>query len=120
MSDEQKIVVEVPSDRGHYSPVAIPQSSKLEEFKKGWINAIALPDNLADLAFDVTASLAIPALFTSCWVSLPLPSFIRWGVMVLVALSGVIACYLRQAIPEIETILLIRLGLVLVGVLVGS
>ncbi|ACC80330.1 hypothetical protein [Nostoc punctiforme] len=119
MADEQKIVVEVPSDRG-YSPVAsTAQVSRLEEFKKGWRNAIALPDNLADLAFDLTASLTIPALFSSSWVSLPLPSFIRWGVMVMLALSGVIACYLRQAIPEIETILLIRLGLIFVGVLLG-
>jgi hypothetical protein len=65
MADEQKIVVEVPSDRGHYSPVPIPHSNRLEEFKKGWVNAIALPDNLADLAFDLTASLTIPALFSS-------------------------------------------------------
>ncbi|MEH2200951.1 hypothetical protein [Nostoc sp.] len=120
MADEQKIVVEVPSERG-YSPVAsTAELSRLEEFKNGWRNAIALPDNLPDLAFDLTASLAIPALFTSCWVSLPLPSFIRWGVMVMVALSGVIACYLRKAIPEIETILLIRLGLLFVGVLLGT
>ncbi|MEH2188310.1 MAG: hypothetical protein V7K64_19380 [Nostoc sp.] len=120
MADEQKIVVEVPSSSGHYSPVPTQELSKLEEFKKGWMDAIALPDNLADMAFDVTASVAIPALLTSCWVSLPLPSFIRWGVMVVVMLSGVIACYLRQTIPETEPILLIRFGLIFVGVLLGS
>lgn len=121
MADEQKVVVEVPSDRGHYSPVTSTRElSKLEEFKKGWVDAIALPDNLPDMAFDIITSVAIPAMLTSCWVLLPLPNFIRWGVMGVVVLSGVIACYLRETIPEIQSILLIRLGLAFVGVLLGS
>ncbi|MEH2246384.1 hypothetical protein [Nostoc sp.] len=120
MADEQKIVVEVPSSSG-YSPLnSTVELSQLEKFKKGWISAIALPDNLPDMAFDITTSVAIPALLTSCWVSLPLPNFIRWGVMGVVVLSGVIACYLRETIPEIQPILLIRLGLVFAGVLLGS
>jgi hypothetical protein len=119
MADEQKIVVEVPGNSG-YSPVPIPQSNKLEEFKKGWINAIAFPDNLPDMAFEITSWVAIPAMFTSCWVSLPLPSFIRWGVIGTLALSGVIACYLKQTIPEIGNILWIRLGLVAFGLVLGS
>ena len=62
MADEQKIVVEVPSSNGHYSPVvSTAELSKLEEFKKGWRNAIAFPDNFTDLAFDLIASLTIPA-----------------------------------------------------------
>lgn len=119
MADEQKIVVEVPSDRGHYSPVPIPQLSKLEEFKKGWVDAIALPDNLADMAFDITASVAIPALLTSCWVSLPLPGFIRLGVLGVLAIAGVLLCYLRQAVPEVDEELSLRVGLAALGVLLG-
>lgn len=121
MADEQKIVVEVPSVRGDYSPLGgTAELSKLEEFKKGWVDAIALPDNLPDMAFDIITSVAISALLTSCWVSLPFPNFIRWGVMGVVVLSGVIACYLGETIPEIEPILLIRLGLIFAGVLLGS
>ncbi|RCJ37631.1 hypothetical protein A6769_12070 [Nostoc punctiforme NIES-2108] len=119
MADEQKIVVEVPSDRGHYSPVPIPQASKLEEFKKGWIQAIALPDNLPDLAYTLASTVAIPALLSSCWVSIPIPSFIRLGVLGILAIAGIVVMYLRQAVPEVKDILLLRVGLVAVGVLLG-
>lgn len=120
MADEQpKIVVEVPSDRGSYSPVPIPQSNKLEEFKKGWIDAIAFPDNLPDLAYELASTVAIPALLSSCWVSIPLPGFVRLGVLAVLAISGVMAIYLRQALPEVKDILLLRLGLIAVGVLLG-
>ncbi len=118
-NESQKIVVEVPSDRGGYSPVPIPQQSRVEEFRKGWINAIALPDNLPDLAFELTSCLAIPALFSSCWVTIPIPGFIRFGVLVLLAIAGVWACYLRQAVPEVEGALLLRIGLIALGVLLG-
>ncbi|MCF2149795.1 hypothetical protein IQ276_025885 [Desmonostoc muscorum LEGE 12446] len=44
MPDEQpKIIVEVP-DRGSYSPLPTQESNKLDDFKKGWINALALPE----------------------------------------------------------------------------
>ncbi|MEH2357521.1 hypothetical protein [Nostoc sp.] len=119
MADEQKIVVEVPSSSGHYSPFPIPQLSKLEEFKKGWIQAIALPDNLPDLAYSLVSSVAIPALLSSCWVSVPMPGFIRLGVLGLLAIAGIIVMYLRQSVPEVKDILLLRVGLVAVGVLLG-
>lgn len=119
MADEQKIVVEVPSDRGHYSPVPSPQSSKLEEFKKGWVNAIALPDNLPDLAYTLASTVAIPALLSSCWVSIPFPGFIRLGVLGVLAIAGIVVMYLRQSVPEVRDILLLRVGLVAVGVLLG-
>lgn len=117
---EQKIVVEVPTERGHYSPVPIPQHpNKLEEFKRGWVNAIALPDNLPDLAFDLASTVAIPALLSSCWVSIPFPGFIRLGVLAVLALAGTVVIYLRQTIPEVKNILLLRVGLIAVGVLLG-
>ncbi|MDM9580900.1 hypothetical protein [Nostoc sp. GT001] len=119
MADEQKIVVEVPSDRGHYSPIPIPQPSRLEEFKKGWRDAIALPGNLPDLAYSLTSTVAIPALLSSCWVSIPFPGFIRLGVLGVLAIAGVVTLYLRQAVPEVKDILLLRVGLVAVGVLLG-
>lgn len=120
MADEQKIVVEVPSDRGGYSPVAsTAELSKLEEFKKGWISAIALPDNLPEMAYTLTSTVAIPALLSSCWVSIPIPGFIRLGVLGVLAIAGIIALYLRQAVPEVKDILLLRVGLVAVGVLLG-
>ncbi|MEH1862066.1 MAG: hypothetical protein V7L21_29600 [Nostoc sp.] len=119
MADEQKIVVEVPSSSGQYSPFPIPHSNKLEEFKKGWINAIALPDNLPDLAYSLVSSVAIPAMFSSCWVSLPMPGFIRLGALSVLAIAGIVILYLRQTVPEVKDVLLLRIGLVAVGVLLG-
>ncbi|PHM11652.1 hypothetical protein [Nostoc sp. 'Peltigera malacea cyanobiont' DB3992] len=119
MADEQKIVVEVPTDRGHYSPVPIPHTSKLEEFKKGWRDAIALPDNLPDLAYTLASTVAIPALLSSCWVSIPIPGFIRLGVLGVLAIAAIVVLYLRQAVPEVKDILMLRVGLVAVGVLLG-
>lgn len=120
MADEQKIVVEVPSSNGDYSPVvSTAELSNLEKFKKGWINAIALPDNLPDLACTVASTVAIPALLTSCWVSLPIPEFIRLGVFGVLVMAGIVVMYLRQIVPEVKDILLLRVGLVAVGVLLG-
>jgi hypothetical protein len=119
MADEQKIVVEVPSDRGHYSPIPIPQHpNKLEEFRRGWVNAIALPDNPTDLIFDITASVAIPALISSCWVSLPIPSFIRLGGLVGIGVAALVV-WQMLAITEVKNYLIFRLSLVTVGVILG-
>ncbi|MEH2310738.1 MAG: hypothetical protein V7K35_04755 [Nostoc sp.] len=119
MADEQKIVVEVP-DRS-YSPLASTvELSKIEEFKKGWVTAIAFPDNLPDLAYTLASTVAIPALLSSCWVNIPIPGFIRLGVMGMLAMAGFVACYLRQVIPEIRDILWVRLGLVALGLVLGS
>ncbi|MFN6540886.1 MAG: hypothetical protein RM021_031720 [Nostoc sp. EkiNYC01] len=120
MADEQpKIVVEVPDRGGSYSPLPIPQANKLEEFKKGWINAIALPDNIPDLAYDLTSTIAIPALFSSLWVTLPLPVFIRLGVLAAMAVAGIMTIYLHASVPEVKDVLLLRVGLIAVGVLLG-
>ncbi|MEH1784078.1 MAG: hypothetical protein V7L23_00330, partial [Nostoc sp.] len=110
---------EVPSVRG-YSPVAsTAELSKLEEFKKGWISAITLPDNLPDLAYTLASSVTIPALLSSCWVSIPIPWFIRLGALSVLAIAGIVTLYLRQAVPEVKDVLLLRVGLVAVGVLLG-
>jgi hypothetical protein len=118
MADEQKIVVEVPGDRGHHAPVPTPQLSKTEQFKRGWTNAIALPDNPTDLVFDITASITIPALITSCWASLPIPSFIRVGGLIAVGVAALLMWQIL-AIPEIQSHLIFRLILVIVGVILG-
>ena len=119
MADEQKIVVEVPSVQG-YSPLAsASELSKLEEFKKGWVSAIALPDNLPDLAYQLASTVAIPALLSSCWVSVPIPWFIRLLVVGVLGIAAIMLLYLRQVIPEVKDILLLRVGLVAVGVLLG-
>lgn len=116
--DQQKIVVEVPSTGGNFTPIQQATKSKLELFRQGWQDAIALPDNLPDLLFDVTASITIPALVSSCWVNLPLPSFIRVGSAIA---AGVFALLLWQllAIPEVQRILAFRLALLTVGALLG-
>ncbi|MGF1987875.1 MAG: hypothetical protein RMY62_008430 [Nostoc sp. ZfuVER08] len=120
MADEQpKIVVEVPSSSG-YSPVPTPPLDKLEEFKKGWINALAFADNIPDLAYELTSSVAIPALFSSLWVTLPLPGFVRLGVLAAMAIIGALTIYLYASVPEVKDVLLMRVGLIAVGVLIGT
>ncbi|MDZ7969714.1 MAG: hypothetical protein RM368_33025 [Nostoc sp. DedSLP03] len=121
VNNQQKITVEIPTERGNFAPLSTTpqQPSKLDLFRRGWVNAIALPDNLPDLAFHLAAHITIPALFSSCWVNIPFPGFIRLGVLGVLAIAGIVALYLRQAVPEVKDILLLRVGLIAVGVLLG-
>ncbi|WP_413201316.1 hypothetical protein [Nostoc piscinale] len=117
--DQQKIVVEIPNDRGNYLPVpSTSEPSRLEEFKKGWINAIALPDNLSDLIFDITTSITIPALISSCWSSFPIPGFLRIGGLVALGVTA-LALWQMISIAEIKDYLIFRLILAAVGVILG-
>lgn len=118
-ANESKIVVEVPN-----TPYPMPNAqqltpNKLEAFKQGWVNAIALPDNFIDLAFDLTANISVPAMLTSFWVNFPLPEFVRLGVLTALIIGLGCVAYLRQVVPEVKDALLIRLGVVAVGVLLG-
>jgi hypothetical protein len=116
--NEPKVIVEVPNG-GNYSPVPVPlATNKLEEFKRGWINAIALPDNPTDLIFEITASVTIPALGTSCWVSFPIPDFLRIGGLIAIAILALVV-WQALAISEVRNYLIFRLILVGVGVAVG-
>ncbi|WGV25684.1 hypothetical protein [Halotia branconii] len=117
-TEPQKIVVEVPSDRSSYAPFPMPQASRMEEFKKGWINAIALPDNPTDLVFEITAYITIPALITSCWASFPIPGFLRVGALIAVGVS-VLVLWQMLAITEIKNYLTFRLILIAVGAAMG-
>ncbi|HYX14681.1 MAG TPA: hypothetical protein VE944_09990 [Nostoc sp.] len=121
VDNQQKITVEIPSVRGNFSPLSTTQGqpSKLDLFRRGWVDAIALPDNLPDLAFHLAAHITIPALFSSCWVSLPMPSFLRLLVLGVLAVAGAVLCYLRDLLPEVDKVLLFRVGLVALGVLLG-
>jgi hypothetical protein len=120
MSDEnKKITVEVPADR-NFSPLPpTPQQSRMEQFRRGWVDAIALPDNLADLIFDITAWVTIPALTASIWVNFPLPSFVRFEGAVLLVISS-LALWQLAAIPEVRGVLFFRVMLAGVGVILGS
>ncbi|MBD2360033.1 hypothetical protein H6G36_02265 [Anabaena minutissima FACHB-250] len=119
-NEAPKVIVEVPQG-GNYSPVSSPQSlvpNKLEEFKRGWINAIALPDNPTDLVFDITTSITIPALVTSCWASFPIPGFLRIGGLIAIAILALVGWQMLN-ITEIRNYLIFRLILVTVGVVIG-
>lgn len=117
-NEPQKIIVDVPTERGLKPTTLSPQQSRLEQFRRGWVNALALPDNLSDLIYDVTCSLAIPALFCSAWGSLELPGFIQFGGVVTVVIAVVVVWHLLD-IKEVRELLLIRLALVAVGVMLG-
>ena len=117
-NEPQKIIVDVPTERGLKPLPLSPQQSGMEAFRRGWVNVIALPDTLPDLLFDLTCSLAIPALFCSAWGSLKLPGFIQFGGVVAVVIAVVVVWHLL-GINEVRELLLIRLVLVAVGVMLG-
>ena len=118
--DQQQITVDV-------APISTPirttspitaQPSRMEAFRRGWVNALALPDNLTDLLFDITASVAVPALMSSLWVSLPLPGFVRaLGLVAVVVI--VLVLWQLLAIPETRGMLVFRLALFALGVILG-
>jgi len=117
-NEPQKIIVDVPTERGALKPLPLtPTQSRMEAFKRGWGNAIALPDNLPDLLFDLTASIAIPTFISSCWTALPLPEFIRFALMGLVVVA--LGFWQVVAIAEIQEVLAFRLALIVIGVFLG-
>ena len=121
MADENKppITIEVPATATHYSPrTTAPQQSRVETFRRNWSDLIALPDTLPDLIYDLTTSITIPALLNSCWGVLPLPGFIRWGIVGVLIVSALIIWQLLE-FPEIRGVLVIRLMLVVLGVVLG-
>ena len=118
--DQQQITVDV-------APISTPirttspitaQPSRMEAFRRGWVNALALPDNLTDLLFDITASVAVPALMSSLWVSLPLPGFVRALGLVAVVVIALVLWQLL-AIPETRGMLIFRRALVTLGGILG-
>jgi hypothetical protein len=118
--DQQQITVDIAPTPSHERPTppTLEPQSRLEQFKRGWENAIALPDNLTDLLFDITASIAVPALIASCWSSLPIPYFIRIGGVVAMAVAGLFLWQLLE-LPAVRGILVFRLSLVTLGVILG-
>ena len=114
-----KIVVEVPASRSNYTPLPpTTHNSKMEDFRRGWVNALALPDNLGDLIYDICLTLSVPALVSSICNNLPIPLFIRWAMI-----GGMIVCTLTiwqlLEISEVRGTLVFRLVLVGMGVLLG-
>lgn len=120
MADEpQKIVVEVPSPSGNFTRIhPRPQLSQLEAFHQSWINAIALPDNLPDLIFDITSYITVPALVSSAWVTLPIPTFLKTGGIIAYLVFLLVLWQLLD-IPETRGVLMFRLTLAVIGVLLG-
>lgn len=118
MDDQQKIVVEVPSTSANFTPVQQATQSKLDQFRQGWQDAIALPDNIPDLLFDVTASITIPALISSCWSNLPLPGFIHAAGAIALGVAALV-CWQMLTIPEVQKILAFRLAMMTLGIFIG-
>jgi hypothetical protein len=118
--DQQQITVDIApisSNLTRTTPLT-PQPNRIDAFKRGWENALALPDNLTDLLFDITASVAVPALIASCWSSLSLPSFIRTGGVIALVIAALVLWQLLE-LPAVRGILIFRLALVTLGVILG-
>ena len=113
--DENKIVVEVPNSSGNYSqlPQAVP-SNRMTEFRRGVENAIAFPENIGDVIYECLSMVTIPALSMSLWLQ-PLPTFVRFAVLLLLGVASVGTWYLL-GIPEIRGLLTFRIFLVGLGV----
>ena len=114
--DDNKIVVEVPSSTGNYSQLPqTTQSDRMTEFKRGVENAIAFPENLGDVVYECLSMVTIPALLMSIWLQ-PLPSFIRFAVLLLLVVAA-LGVWNLLAIPELRGLLTFRVFLVGVGVI---
>jgi hypothetical protein len=116
--DQQQITVDIAPASTPTLTTPTPQLNRVDAFKRGWAQAIALPDNLTDLLFDITASIAVPALIASCWASLPLPSFIRTGGVIALVVATLVLWQLLE-LPAVRGILIFRLTLVTLGVVLG-
>ncbi len=117
--DQQQITVDIaPISSSPTLTTPTPQLNRTYAFKRGWENAIALPDNLVDLLFDITTSIAVPALISSCWASLPLPGFVRTLGLVAVVITALVLWQLL-AIPSVRGMLIFRLALFALGVILG-
>ncbi len=119
MTDQPPITIEVPATTNNYTQLPhTPQESRMEDFRRGWMNALALPGNLSDLIYDLCLTLTIPALVSSAWSHLPLPLFIRWGVIG-VLIVGTLTIWHLLEMEEVRGMLVFRLVLVAVGVVLG-
>ena len=117
--NQPPITIEVPATTSNYIQLPhTPQQSRMEDFRRGWVNALALPDNLTDLVYDICLTLSIPALVSSAWNNLPIPLFIRWGMIGVLIVTALTVWHLLE-IPELRGMLVFRLVLVAVGVILG-
>ena len=115
-SQDNKIVVEVPSATGNYTqlPQAQP-TNRMTEFRRGIENAIAFPENFGDVVYDCLSMVTIPALLMSVWLQ-PLPAFIRFAVLLLLVVAAVGVWYLF-GIPELRGLLSFRVFLIGIGII---
>ena len=119
MTDQSPITIEVPATTSNVSPIPhTPHSSRMEDFRRGWVNLIALPDNFTDLIYDLCLTLFIPALVSSAWNNLPIPLFIRWGMIGVLIVTALTIWHLLE-ISSVRGMLVFRLVLVAVGVFLG-
>ena len=117
--NQPPITIEVPATTSNVTQLPHTRhESRMEDFRRGWMNAIALPDNFTDLIYDVCLTLSVPALVSSAWNNLPIPLFIRWGMIGVLAVSALTVWHLL-GIPEVRGMLVFRLVLVAVGVMLG-
>ena len=118
-NNQPPITIEVPATTSNYTQLPhTPQESRMEDFRRGWVNALALPDNFTDLIYDICLTLTISALVSSAWNNLPLPGFIRWGMIGVLIVTALTIWHLLE-IPEVRGMLVFRLVLVGMGVMLG-
>ena len=117
--NQPPITIEVPATTSNYTQLPHTRhESRMEDFRRGWVNALALPDNFTDLIYDICLTLSIPALVSSAFHNLPLPLFIRWGMIGVLIVCTLTIWHLLE-IPEVRGMLVFRLILVAVGVILG-
>ena len=117
--NQPPITIEVPATTSNYTLLPhTPHKSRMEDFRRGWMNALALRDNLSDLIYDICLTLFIPALVSSAWNNLPIPLFIRCGMIGGLIVTALTVWHLLE-IPELRGMLVFRLVLVAVGVILG-
>jgi hypothetical protein len=114
--DNSQIVVSVPDRNNYPSLPTAPNTSRVEQFRRGMSDAIALPDNIPDLTYTAATHVTIPAFISSLWDILPLivRLFFVLGVLILSSF-----CLIVWTIPECRVFLIFRGVLVLLGAVLG-
>jgi hypothetical protein len=117
LDNNQKVVVEIPAYNTRPLP-AQQKAAKLNAFREGMEDILALPDNIFDIAFDVLVWVSVPSLITSLYFALPVPQFLSFGASLAIGI-GLIICGIIATFAELQLLVLFRLLLLAVGLVLG-
>lgn len=128
MSNETKsnippVEIEIPQNTSGFSQLTYQQRKYWgEEFKYKVMEHLSFSEkHWEDVLYSVLTWISLPALFTSLIRSkLLISNIIVVSFGMLIAIILLIGLWLSDVIPESKILLLIRLGLLVVGIILGT